>query len=215
MAKKPKRGAPTIDMTAMVDVAFLLLTFFILTTTRFREEQKVEVDSPSSVSNIEVPDKQLCVISVDKEGHVYVGFTDITTRQGVLQRYAEEKKVTLSANALAYFSNLAEFGVPQNEIATWLSKEGEELEKYPHAGISARVTDSTTMTGNELKDWIRWGRITDQRMRFAIKGDMSSKYPAVQDVMNSLQEWDVNQFSLITDTEGDGKSEAAEPAGKK
>jgi len=42
MAKKPKRGAPTIDMTAMVDVAFLLLTFFILTTTRFREEEKVE-----------------------------------------------------------------------------------------------------------------------------------------------------------------------------
>ena len=60
------------------------------------------------------------------------------------------------------------------------------------------------MSGNELKDWIRWGRIADQRMRFAIKGDMDTSYETIAEVISSLQEWDVNQFSLITDLEEGG-----------
>jgi biopolymer transport protein ExbD len=203
-AHKPKRGAPAIDMTAMVDVAFLLLTFFILTTTHFREETKVEVDTPSSVSNIEVPEKQLCTISLSNEGKVYIGFSDVGTREKALQLFMKEKNVQLTPEAAAYFSNLQEFGVPLNEFEKWLKLEGEELAEYPNPGISARVTDSTKMTGNDLKEWIRWGRLSDQKMRFAIKGDVDAKYPALDDVMTSLLEWDVNQFSLVTAMEDGG-----------
>ncbi|GAB4415690.1 MAG: hypothetical protein OHK0039_24460 [Bacteroidia bacterium] len=203
--KKPKRGAPSIDMTAMVDVAFLLLTFFILTTTRFREETKAEVDTPSSVSNLEKPDNGLCIITVNDEGKVFIGFTDIKTREEVLKRFSSEKETPINEDGARYFSTLQEFGVPENEIGKWLNQEAEfTLGNYPNPGISARVTDSTKMTGNELKDWIRWGRLSDQQMRFAIKGDMDAKYPAIQDVIGSLQDWNVNQFSLITTMEGGG-----------
>ena len=200
-AKKPKKHPPAIDMTAMVDVAFLLLTFFILTTTRFREDSKVEVDMPSSVSDLPVPDVKLCIISIDMEGRVFVGYSDPLTREEVLNRFIGEKDVEISAEGAAYFSTLQEFGVPHKEMVEWLNQEGDGLKEFEHHGISARVTDSTSMTGNDLKDWIRWGRLADQRMRFAIKGDASAKYPAVSHVIESLQDWNVNQFSLVTDLE--------------
>ena len=73
MSKKPKRGAPAIDMTAMVDVAFLLLTFFILTTTNFREDANLEVDLPSSTSTKELPtDQGNMIIFLADTGNVYI-----------------------------------------------------------------------------------------------------------------------------------------------
>ncbi|WNJ16701.1 biopolymer transporter ExbD [Pontibacter sp. G13] len=214
MAKKPKRGAPAIDMTAMVDVAFLLLTFFILTTTSFREEAKVEVDMPSSISKTEIPATKLCTISISNEGKVFVGYSDIATREAVLKRFAAEKFEEGSGDGFTeegarYFSTLQDFGVPHEKFKAWLNGETEfSLGDFPHDGISPEVTDSTAMTGNDLKDWIRWGRMADQRMRFAIKGDMEADYPVVENVISSLQDWDVNQFSLITTMEDGGLVEA-------
>ena len=201
MSKKPKKHPPSIDMTAMVDVAFLLLTFFILTTTRFREDSKIEVDSPSSVSDLPVPETQLCTISIAADGRVFVGYSDPLTREAVLERFIGEKEVEISKEGAAYFSTLQEFGVPNKEFEAWLNLEGDDLKAYQHNGISPKVADSTTMTGNDLKDWIRWGRLANQRMRFAIKGDANAEYPSVSNVIGSLQEWDVNRFSLITDLE--------------
>jgi biopolymer transport protein ExbD len=204
-------------MTAMVDVAFLLLTFFILTTTSFREESKVEVDTPSSVSNLEVPDTKLCIVSIDPEGKIFVGYTDIGTRIEVLRRFVQEQNdrndagIVMSEEGTNYFSNLQEFGVPQKDLAKWLNGEIDVTqEEFPHPGISAVVTDSSNMTGNELKDWIRWGRMADQRMRFAIKGDVATEYESISHVIASLQEWDVNQFSLITALEEGGVAEIVE-----
>ncbi|MEM8888227.1 MAG: biopolymer transporter ExbD [Bacteroidota bacterium] len=213
MSKKPKRGVPAIDMTAMVDVAFLLLTFFILTTTSFREESKIEVDTPSSVSSLTPPEKGLLTISVGSEGQVFVGLTDIGTRQQMIERFEGEMRdrdpnFSLSPEGKAYFATLQEFGVPHEDLRKWLALDSEERSKFEHTGISPRVTDSTTMTGNDLKDWIRWGRMSDQRMRFAIKGDSKTEIPAIEDVISSLQDWDVNSFSLITALE-EGPSEAS------
>ncbi|MEL6850255.1 MAG: biopolymer transporter ExbD [Bacteroidota bacterium] len=206
MSKKPKRGVPKIDMTAMVDVAFLLLTFFILTTTRFREDSKAEVDTPSSVSSLEPPEKELMTITVTGDGKVFVGLSDIATRGEILNRFLSDQQkqdpdLAISAEGAAYFSTLQEFGVPVKDFGTWLSQGGDALKEFEHAGMSPRVTDSTSMTGNDLEKWVRWGRLADQRMRFAVKGDVNTDYPVIEDVISSLQEWDVNQFSLITSLE--------------
>jgi biopolymer transport protein ExbD len=204
-AHKPKRGAPTIDMTAMVDVAFLLLTFFILTTTSFRQEQRVEVDMPSSRSQTEVPIDKLMTISVSSEGKVFVGFSDVGTRVGALERAIQDEQLRISEAGMNYFSSIEDFGVPIDRLEDWLNKPEDELGEYFHPGMSAK-TDSVTSV-NDLKSWIRWGRMTDLQMRIAIKGDQDAGYEQVSDVMNSLQEWKINSFSLITKLEEGGSEE--------
>ena len=75
MSKKPsKGGAPSLDMTPMVDLAFLLVTFFMLTAS-FRMAEPVTVDPPSSIGQITLPDNHI-MVTVDKEGHLFFGISN-------------------------------------------------------------------------------------------------------------------------------------------
>jgi len=70
MSKKPsKGGAPSLDMTPMVDLAFLLVTFFMLTAS-FRMAEPVTVDPPSSIGQITLPDNHI-MVTVDKDGKLF------------------------------------------------------------------------------------------------------------------------------------------------
>lgn len=67
-----KRVGIRIDMTPMVDVAFLLLIFF-MTTTQFKPPEEVSVTLPNSSSEIQVPPTGIIVITVNKAGEIYIG----------------------------------------------------------------------------------------------------------------------------------------------
>lgn len=69
---KTKRVGFKLDMTPMVDVAFLLLTFFML-TTQFKPQSVAEIILPASHSKFKLPDADIMTVTVDKEGHVYLG----------------------------------------------------------------------------------------------------------------------------------------------
>jgi biopolymer transport protein ExbD len=69
---KKRRVAVKIDMTPMVDVAFLLLTFFML-TTQFTPPEEVKIEVPTSHSAIKVPDSDVMTIYVSKEGNIFLG----------------------------------------------------------------------------------------------------------------------------------------------
>ena len=72
MIKKMKRRGPTLDMTAMVDVAFLLLTFFML-TAQFREPEPIPIVLPSSNTLIKLPASNILMITVSEAEQVFVG----------------------------------------------------------------------------------------------------------------------------------------------
>jgi len=59
-------------MTAMVDVAFLLLTFFML-TTQFKAPAPVEVVLPSSHTEIKLPGSNIMTVHVGEQGQLFVG----------------------------------------------------------------------------------------------------------------------------------------------
>lgn len=68
---RPKRRtAIRIDMTPMVDVAFLLLTFFMLTTV-FRRPQTLEIKLPPSSTNVQVSASNLLIIRVDEDHRIF------------------------------------------------------------------------------------------------------------------------------------------------
>lgn len=69
---KPKRTGVLIDMTPLVDVAFLLLTFFMLTTS-FKPPEEVEIELPSSNSVFKLPESDVMTISLSKDGRIFLG----------------------------------------------------------------------------------------------------------------------------------------------
>ncbi len=70
--KKPRIGVK-IDMTPMVDVAFLLLTFFML-TTQFRPPEEVEIILPASHSAFKLPESDVMLVTITKDDRIFLGF---------------------------------------------------------------------------------------------------------------------------------------------
>ena len=64
-----KRIGIKIDMTPMVDVAFLLLIFF-MSTTQFKPPENVQINLPSSHSNLKLPESDILIISVSKDNKI-------------------------------------------------------------------------------------------------------------------------------------------------
>ena len=112
MSKKPsKGGAPSLDMTPMVDLAFLLVTFFMLTAS-FRMAEPVTVDPPSSIGQITLPDNHI-MVTVDKDGRLFFGISNAAAKTAALRRMSEKYKVSFSEEQIKKFS-----GLPRSEEHT-------------------------------------------------------------------------------------------------
>lgn len=85
---KKGRVGVRIDMTPMVDVAFLLLTFFML-TTQFRPPEEVSVELPASHSNFKLPESDVMIITVNKDGKIYLG---LDSQRLMAALFGEENK---------------------------------------------------------------------------------------------------------------------------
>lgn len=69
---KKGRVSVFIDMTPMVDVVMLLLTFFML-TTHFKPPAEAEVVLPSSNSAVKLPESDVMTVTVTKDNQVFLG----------------------------------------------------------------------------------------------------------------------------------------------
>src|SRR6188768_2429064 len=129
---KVHRASTSIDMTPMVDLAFLLVTFFMLTATATPDEP-VAVDMPTSVSEIPIPDINVLTISVSKEGQVYFNMDGKYNRQELLGKIGERYGIQFTEEETKVFSVLSSIGVPINQLKGFLSLDREErgLVKQP------------------------------------------------------------------------------------
>ena len=192
---KPKRKSPTMDMTAMCDVAFLLLSFFIM-TTQFKGTESVTIDTPSSISQTKVPEKDLATISIDPTGKYYFGITNAKERGQLLQRMAEKYGISVTNDDLLHFSKLSDFGISIMGIKQYLNMSPEDQINVKMPGVPNDTLKS------ELGDWVgTYLKEVNTSGKLAIRGDVTTHYPAIKKVLNELGKRDIYKFQLVTGVE--------------
>ena len=194
---KIKRGSTNIDMTAMCDVAFLLLSFFIL-TTKFKPSEAIAVSPPSSVSSKAAPEKDAFTVSINPEGNIFIDMSD-AMRKEVLEQLGTARNLTFSDEDKKYFQNANFVGVPISQINQFTRVAPEDIKKMKLTGVPA---DSAN---NELQAWINAAinvyKDKGRKLNFLIKGDNNSKYPAFKSVIDAFKKNDVYKYQLVTNPE--------------
>lgn len=194
---KMKKSSIRIDMTAMCDVSFLLLTFFVLTSTAKTPEVH-PVDLPASTKETKIPTDDILSITVGQE-NVFVGIAGNEDRKDILTRMGQEYKIEFTEEEKTAFAGMENFGVDIREMKALLAKPvGDRMKQDLHEGIPYK--DSLN---NQLSAWVRnaressWQR-KESFLKVAIKGDANEQFGTIKEIMDILQEQRQNRFYLVT-----------------
>lgn len=222
--QKPK-PTPKIDMTPMVDLAFLLVTFFML-SANFRTDEVVTIDIPYSISEELMPESYM-QINVDKKGKVYIGFSGNTDlKKEILAELADKAKLPLdqlTEKQVTNFTSIAEFGTSLRTLPQYLDLNTDEVKALAESNdMNAIPVDSSR---NELKVWVRAiydvqikeskrkledaikkdknvdakQLAQDLKPKFIIKADKDAPYHFVNSVVDTFKDMDMDtKFSFVT-----------------
>lgn len=195
---KIPRKSTTIDMTAMCDVAFLLLSFFIL-ATKTKPPEAVSVNTPTSVSKKVAPDTAF-VISLAADGRTFLMMGEGTYKDKILSNINATNSMGLDKKQLEKWQKSEVFGTPLGEVRGMLM-----LENPPPAAKQKGIpTDSTN---NEMIKWIKAIKdvyaaegkyMKDLQEMLLIKGDAEALYPKFKSIKKALKENEIYKFRLIT-----------------
>lgn len=209
---KPKRGNPVVDMTAMCDVSFLLLTFFIL-TAKFKPQSIVAVDVPIARSMTAVDN--VITITVNTDGQAFISLKEKATRYAMLDQMIEKygdrytQLKGLDQRQKEYFSLIDTWGTSVELTPSVLNLDGSQFKEYQEKQMKGIPYDSLN---NQLGDWIMAARYATQGdIKIGIKGDKNASISYIKDIIKSLTAKDIHRFILITTLAG-GQQEAAAEA---
>ena len=193
---KVGRKSTAIDMTAMCDVAFLLLTFFIL-SAKPKVQEALPADPPSSIATFAIPETDFSTLTV-AQGKVFFNVQGADVRVEALILMGEKNGITFTPQEKQQFANIESFGVRIGTLKQYLALSNEQKSAYQQPGIQVDTTGT-----NELADWVTSARkanlgLHGVDLQIAIKGDSKEEYPTIKKVIATLQKQGLNKFSLIT-----------------
>lgn len=197
--KMPKKSLVN-DMTPFVDVAFLILFFFIM-ATKFKPPEPVEITTPNSVSTDKLPDNDAVMVEIAKDGRVFFSIrseSDNQVKYSVISNLNKTRSLGLTEAEMQNFVKVSSVGVPFAQLKGLLSRPAETHKDIQQPGIP--VKDSAS---NELYYWIRDSKaaFAGKKLSYLIKGDNSSKYTDFKRVMEALTRNDEYKFKLVTSPE--------------
>lgn len=226
MAKisKPK-SAPSIDMTPMVDLAFLLVTFFML-SANFRSDEVVQVDTPSSISDRLIPENVI-MVTVDNGGRIYFGISGKEeVKANLLGHMSQKYGVNFTSEQVTAFSRLTDFGCTIKEMPEYLNMSADGRKEYIKEGKTMAIPADSS--NNQLKDWIYYGNIealaagetayndaktkgfnpevNDFKPKFVLKVDGKAAYLYAKKVIEVFRDLNLNNLNFVTSLEQDPRS---------
>jgi biopolymer transport protein ExbD len=192
--------SPHIDMTPMVDLFSVVLTFLMLTAT-MRQTEPAPVDTPYSISEKPTPDFNTMTLILSKDERVFLNFdngpdTLLKFRPKVLALMGERYSVQFTEAELRQFEKYpSSMGVPILKMKDFLAAKDAKEKAVFQTGIPVDSTD------NQLALWILFTRQVNPNVQACIKGDSKTAFPIVKKVLDIMQDKNVNKFNLITSLE--------------
>jgi biopolymer transport protein ExbD len=156
------------------------------------------VVTPSSVQTKIAPEKNVVLITIDKDNKVFLSVSDANKSEKVdlIDAINTTKALSLTDAEKKNFSSkpASYIGVPFNKLKSFLDHSPDEIKPDQLTGIPV---DSTN---NELADWIGAAKtaFSGGHMYLVVKGDNASKYPAFQGVKNAFIKNDEMKFQVVT-----------------
>lgn len=212
---KIPKSSPSIDMTPMVDLAFLLVTFFMLAAS-FRSSEPIQVTTPSSISDKIIPENVI-MVTIDKGGRVFFNMSDAEARKELLQNMSGKYSIKFTPEQLEKFSFMSSFGCTMRELPGYIDLPADDRSRVNTKGVPLDSTD------NQLKDWIFYGNIAalntgetayqeaklkgespdvnDFKPKFILRVDGEAVYAHAQNVINVFRDLKLNNLNFVTTTE--------------
>jgi len=196
--KIPRKSTDT-DMTPFVDVAFLILSFFML-ATKFKPPEPVEITTPNSVSTGKLGEHHALMVSMDQKGRVFFEFQPKdkpgqNLRYDLISNLNKTRNLGLSEAQVKEMTKPGPIGVPFSML-----KQVAGGNTNPESWPGIPVKDSAS---NELVYWIRDAvtLVAGEQVDYMIKGDNSSKYPDFKNVLSAFKRNEIFKFKLVTSPE--------------
>jgi biopolymer transport protein ExbD len=198
--KIPKKSTDT-DMTPFVDIAFLILSFFIM-ATKFKPPEPVPIETPKSVSSEKLKENDALLITISPDNKV---FLNVNSKKGtekldaLINGINTTRTLNLTDAEKQNFKKSPIIGVPFSGLKSLLALSPKDQEKVAQPGIPVLDT-----LNNELVWWIDETKkaFAGGTLLYMIKGDNNSKYPTFEAVISALKKNNELKYNLITAQEG-------------
>jgi biopolymer transport protein ExbD len=195
---KMPRKSTLVDMTAMCDVAFLLLTFFML-ATKFKPDEPVTVVTPSSINTKLLPDSDVIMLTVDKEGRVFFSMDGQPKRQQLIEDLNTQYKLGLTPAEINNFTIGASVGTEIKNLKSYLAIKPAERKK---SGLETGIPSDSA--NNEVAVWIEYARNAqggNPRLQYCIKADNGTPYPKIKEILDTFKDKKIQKLNLVTNLE--------------
>lgn len=213
---KIPKSSPSIDMTPMVDLAFLLVTFFMLAAS-FRASEPVTVNTPSSISDKVIPENVI-MVTIDNQGRIFFNLSGADSRREMLNNMLSKYKMSLTEEQIQKFTFMSTFGCTMQELPSYIDTGADDRITFQTKGIQIDSTEN-----NELHDWVSFAATAalnsaktafedaktkgenpdpdDFKPKFILRVDSKTVYKKAEEVINVFRDLNLNNLNFITSSE--------------
>jgi biopolymer transport protein ExbD len=187
-----------IDMTAMCDIAFLLVCFFVL-TAKPKSFFADRVNLPSGSFRIWDPDGDFASVIITK-GKCFFSVENTLFKKELLAHMGTDYGLIFSGAESNKFGQIDAIGTSMAQLRSFVHNYKTPDDIFEEDGIPV---DSNK--DNELMRWVIAAqkleiKMNERDLRFAIVCDKDEPYPLVKLVMDDLRHVGINKFSLVHNT---------------